>query len=319
MTRVVVDEEIFPLDRLLERMPASWDVEVGIPTDDDGLRDALAGRGVALVTSRVPLDRAVLADAADLQVVGKLGTGIDSVDVAAAEAHDITVTYTPGHNALSVAEHTLCLVLATLRRLTAARALVEDGRWRDEYEPGSRLSGSTVGIVGFGDVGKRVGTLLAGFDVDILVHDPYVPAIDAELVGGESVALDDLLAASDVVVVTAELTAETRGMIGERELESMDEDAILVNTARGPIVDEDALVDAVRSGTIGGAGLDVFEAEPLDADAPLLDLENVVVTPHVAAVTSEARAKTIDRLAENVTRLVAGDPLADRYVASSEE
>lgn len=318
MVRVVVDQDVFPLDRLLDQLPDSWETTVGIPDGARAVRDAVSGYDVALVTSRVPLSREVLEGATRLEVVGKLGTGVDNVDLAAASEHGITVTHTPGHNALSVAEHAICLALAASRRLTAARTLVAEGQWRDEYPLGSRLAGSTVGVVGFGDVGKRVGTLLSGFDVEVLAYDPYVPDTEAELVGGESTSLDALLEESGVVVVAAELTEETDGMIGERELALMDRDAILVNVARGPIVREDALLDALSSGSIAGAGLDVFSEEPLGADAELLEREEVVVTPHVAAMTTEARTETIDRLARNVTRIVAGASVPDRYVATIE-
>lgn len=318
MPRVLVDQDITPTDRLLDQLPDAWETDVGIEKEGSGLVTPIADYHVLLVTSRIPLTRDVLDGASNLEVVGKLGTGIDSIDVEAARENGITVTHTPGHNALSVAEHALGLVLATARRLTAARNLIEEGRWRDEYALGTRLSGSTVGIVGFGNVGKRVGRLLSGFDVDIRLHDPYVHEIDAELVGGTPSTLDDLLRESDVVVLTPELTDETRGMIGERELSLMDSSAILVNTARGPVVQEDPLLDALSSGSIAGAGLDVFATEPLGSDSPFLDLENVVLTPHVAAMTTECRVENIDQLAANVTRLMAGESVNDRYVATAE-
>lgn len=316
MPRAIIDQDITPTDRLLEQLPDDWEATVGIEKEGEMLRTAIGDYDVALVTSRVPISSDVLARALRLRIVGKLGTGIDSVDVKAAEEHGIAVTHTPGHNALSVAEHTLGLVMATARRLTEARNLVTEGRWRDEYTLGSRLSGSTVGIVGFGNVGKRVGALLSGFDTDILAYDPYVSDIDTELVGGERTSLDTLLHESDVVVLTAELTDETRGMIGDRELSLMDSSAILVNTSRGPIVREEALKSALSSGSIGGAGLDVFASEPLGPDSEFLELDNVVVTPHVAAMTSECRTENIDQLVDNVTRLMAGDPVHDHYVAT---
>lgn len=318
MPRVIIDQDITPTDRLLDQLPDSWEPEVGIEKSGARLRPPIADYDVALVTSRVPVSGDTLGRESSLRIVGKLGTGIDSVDIETAKENGVTVTHTPGHNALSVAEHTIGLTLATARRLTAARELVAEGRWRDEYTLGSRLSGSTVGIVGFGNVGKRVGTLLSGFDTDILAYDPYVPEIDTELVGGEQASLDVLLRESDVVVLTAELTDETRGLIGERELSLVGPSSILINTARGPIVQEEALLSALSSGTIGGAGLDVFTAEPLGADSELLQLENVVVTPHIAAMTSECRAENIDQLVENVTRLMAGDPVHDRYVATAD-
>lgn len=314
--RVAVDEDITPTSRLTSQLPEGWSVAVGLPADPAALPDALADVTVAFVTSRIPLTRPVLERATALEVVGKLGTGLDNVDLATAEAADITVTYTPGHNALSVAEHTLCLLLAAARRLTEARSLIERGRWRDEATLGTQLSGKTVGIVGFGDVGRRVGILLSGFAVDVLVHDPYIPETDAELVDGEVTGFQDLLAGSDAVVVTAALTEETRGMFDRSAFDRMRDSAVLVNTARGPIVDEAALIAALREGAIAGAGLDVHAEEPLTADSPLLALDNVVLTPHVAAMTTESRAATIDRLVENVTTVLQGRSLPARYLAT---
>ncbi len=289
---------------------------VGIEKGDGKLPQRLAGVDVVFVTSRVLLTREVFERATDLDVVAKLGTGIDSIDLDAAREHGSTVTHTPGHNALSVAEHVLCLTLATARRLTATRNLIERGGWRDECPLGTRISGSTVGIVGFGNVGKRVGRLLGGFDVDVLINDPYVHRIDGELVGGTMTSLENVLEESDTVVVTAELTEETRGLIGAAELARMKESALLINAARGPIVEVPTLVDALRSGTIGGAGLDVFSDEPLSDDSELLDFDDVVVTPHVAAMTTESRTETIDQLVTNVNTIFDNADVPSRYLAT---
>ncbi|QCC49191.1 NAD(P)-dependent oxidoreductase [Halobellus limi] len=314
MTRVLIDQDITPTDRLLDRLDDDWETTVGIDGDEDALLEVVDEYDALLVTSRVPLTRDVIAAADRLKLIGKLGTGIDSVDLDAAREYGVTVTHTPGHNALSVAEHALCLTLACARRLPTAEALLSEGRWRDEYPLGTRVSGATVGIVGFGNVGKRVGKLLSGFDVDVLVSDPYVPTIDAELADADARSLDDLLERSDFVILTPELTDETRHLVGRSELDRMRDDAILVNVSRGPVVDEAALVDALRAEQIAGAGLDVFETEPLPADSPLHAFDNVVTTPHIAAMTGECRRGNIDQLAENVTRLSAGDSVLDRYV-----
>lgn len=319
MPRVIIDQDITPTDRLLNQLPNSWETEVGIKKEGTRLQPPIAENDIAFVTSRVPVSSDDLGSASNLKVIGKLGTGIDSVNVAAARECGVTVTHTPGHNALSVAEHAIGLTLATTRHLTAARNLITEGRWRDEYELGSRFSGSTVGLIGIGNVGKRVGTLLSGFDVEILAYDPYIPEIDTDLFGGELASLDTLLRESDVVILTAELTDETHGMIGEHELSLMDSSSILINIARGSIVQTDALLNALYSGSIGGAGLDVFATEPLEGDSELLELDNVVATPHIAAMTAECRDENIDQLAKNVTRLMAGEPVHDRYIATADE
>lgn len=316
MIRAVIDQDITPTDRLTRQLLDSWDVTVGIEKGDGKLPPRLAGVDVVFVTSRIPLTRAVFERASDLDVVAKLGTGIDSIDLDAARDHGSTVTHTPGHNALSVAEHVLCLTLATARRLTATRNLIERSGWRDECPLGTRISGSTVGIVGLGNVGKRVCRLLGGFDVDVLINDPYVHRIDGELVGGTMTSLENVLEESDTIVVTAELTEETRGLIGDAELARMKESALLINAARGPIVEESALIDALRSGTIGGAGLDVFSDEPLSDDSELLDFDDVVVTPHVAAMTTESRTETIDQLVTNVNAIFDNADVPSRYLAT---
>lgn len=313
--RAVVDQDITPRDALLDPLPDGWDTTVGLESTPEAVRRELETADIAFVTSRIPITRRTVESAEGLQVVGKLGTGIDNIDQEAAAANEITVTHTPGYNALSVAEHTLCLTLATLRRLPQARALVSSGAWRDEFPLANRLSGSTVGIVGFGNVGRRFGTLLSGFDIELLAHDPYVPAIETELVGGEMTTLDDLLNRSDVVVVTAQLTDETYGLIGHKELSKLAPHTVLVNTARGPVVQREALIDALENDAIGGVGLDVFWEEPPDESSPILSADNVVYTPHVAAATEESRTESIEQLVENVQRLLTGDSVSGRFVA----
>ncbi|WP_049986093.1 NAD(P)-dependent oxidoreductase [Halobellus rufus] len=314
MTRVLIDQDITPTDRLLDSLPEEWEPTVGVDGDEDALLDVVADYEVLLVTSRIPLTRRVFDAAENLELVGKLGTGIDSVDLDAARDNGVTVTHTPGHNALSVAEHALTLTLACARRLRTADDLLAAGKWRDEYPLGTQISGSTVGVVGFGNVGKRVGKLLSGFDVELLVTDPYVPSIDAELADAEMRSLGDVLERSDVVILAPELTDETRHLVGATELARMKPSAILVNVSRGPVVDGDALVEALEADEIAAAGLDVFADEPLSPDSPLRSFENVVTTPHVAAMTTTCRRGNIDQLAENVTRLHAGHSVLDRYV-----
>lgn len=316
MMRAVADQDITPTDRLRLGLPDDWTLEIGLKSTTDAVVDRLQGAQVALVTSRIPMSREVIASTSELRLIGKLGTGIDNIDRVAASEHGVPITHTPGYNALSVAEHTLGLTLATARRLTAARELIEAGRWRDEYELATRLSGSTIGIVGLGNVGTRFGGLLQGFDVELLAYDPYVPEIDTELVGASMTGLDELLERSDVVVLTTELTEETRGLIGDAELSRMAPSALLINTSRGPVVEEDTLIDALTTGSIAGVGLDVFMTEPLEPDSPLLNLDNVVVTPHIASMTHESRVESISQLTENVVTLLNGGDVPDRYMAT---
>ena len=314
MYRGVLDEDIHPRELLLDVVGDRIDLGVGIDGDEASAAERLAGADVAFVTSRISITPRVLA-ATDLSVVAKIGTGIDNVDLAAAREHGVAVTHTPGINALSVAEHALGLLLATRRHVVAGHRALAAGRWRDSVTLGTLVSGTTVGLVGLGNVGRRIASLFRGFDATTLAADPYVDRIEAEPVHAELVDLEALLDRSDSVVVAAELTDETRGLIDAEALARMADDAVLVNVGRGPIVEPAALVDALRRGDLGGAGIDVHATEPLPADSPLHDFENVVLTPHVGGSTEAARAEGVRTLGANALSLLDGEPVPDRYLA----
>lgn len=315
MRRGLIDRDITPTDRLAKRVGDVIDTEIGGPGTVEELIAALSGKDVVFTTSRLPISRQVL-ERTDLDLVAKIGTGVDNVDLETARDRDIPVTYTPGTNAIAVAEHTIGLILAVTNQFERGRRTLRAGGWRDEVSLGRLITGKTIGIVGFGNCGRRVAALLAGFHATLLAYDPYIDPLDTEPTGTTLVSLEDLLKQSDIVTINAELTAETRGLIGKPELERMDEDAILVNTARGPIVDEAALINALRQGRIAGAGLDVFAEEPLPADSPLHDLESAILTPHIAGISRETRHRAIDLLADNALAVLAGDTIPDRYLAT---
>lgn len=314
MPSILIDQDIQPTERLVLGLCDRFDVTVGVEYGPDALISALDGIDVLFATSRLKVTREVL-DATDLTAVAKLGTGIDNVDLDAAAEYGVSVTYTPGINALSVAEHALGLALAVLRHTPMCGDILEAGGWRDETPIGTQLSGSTVGIVGFGSIGSRFAGLLEGFNVDMLAYDPYVEPEDGEILGVDFVGLDVLLTRADLVSVNAALTPETRGMLGPDEFALMKPSAVLVNTARGPVVKEDALLNALQSNTIAGAGLDVYEDEPLDPTSPLHEFDNVVLTPHVAARTAAAATACIDILIENIEALYDEKRVPDRYLA----
>lgn len=315
--RGLADEDLRPHSRLREAVGDIVDLEFGAPGTEEDLIAALDGIDVVFATSRLPLSRRVL-EATELSIVAKVGTGIDNVDLVAADDLGIAATYTPGANALAVAEHTVGLLLSVCHRITAGDDLLRAGGWRDDFTPGIQLSGKPIGIVGYGDVGSRVAQLLTGFGGEILAHDPYIEPMDAELGGASLVGFEELLERSHAVTVNAELTGETRGMFDAAAFDRMRDGAILVNTARGPIVEEAALIDALSSGKLRGAGLDVFEEEP-PVTSPLLGRDDVVVTPHVAAATEESRARTLELIARNVRALLGGESIDDRFVAKPDE
>ena len=232
------------------------------------------------------IDAAALAAADGLRVVARYGVGVDNVDLAAAAARGIVVTNTPGANARSVAELTVALLLLLARPVLRAAAETRAGGW--PRLPGLSLAGKTVGLVGFGAIGRQTARLLAGFDCRLLAYDPLLNEATAAALGVRAAALDELLAASDFVSLHAPVTPATRGMVDAAFLAGMKPGAVLLNTARGELVDEAALLGALTSGRLRGAALDAFAAEPPGGDNPLLALPNVIATPHMGAHTDGA-------------------------------
>ena len=232
------------------------------------------------------IDAAAIAAADRLRVIARYGVGYDCVDLEAARRQNITVTNTPGANAVSVAELALALMLALARQIPEANAAARQGRF--PRLAGVTLEGKTVGLLGFGAIGKQLARRLAGFDCHVLAYDP---AADAEFARQHNVRLapvDEMLPLCDVVSLHLPLSPETRGLVGESFLARMKPGAILINTARGEIVDENALFEALKSGRLRGAGLDAFVQEPPPPDHPLLSLPQVIATPHLGAQTDGA-------------------------------
>jgi phosphoglycerate dehydrogenase-like enzyme len=247
----------------------------------------------AAIASTDPFDASVFAGATRLRIVARTGVGTDSIDIDAATAAGVVITTTPGANEETVADHTLAMILAAIRRVVEHDASVRNGDWnRAGPLTPWHLHGKTVGIVGYGTIGRAVGKRLAGFGVEVLVCDP---ALGAEA----NVGLDELLGRSDVVSIHTPLTEQTTSLIGERELALMRPEAVLVNTSRGGLVDESSLFDALSSGRLRAAGLDVFKQEP-PAASNLLALPNVVLSPHIAGLS----AGSIDEMQAMATRAV---------------
>ncbi len=222
----------------------------------------------------------------ELVAIVRMGSGVDEIDVQAASERGIIVANTPDAVTESVSDHAVALLLAAVRRIPQQDRLVKQGVWsRQQARPGVHLRGATLGLVGFGRVGRDVAAKLAGFGMKVLVHDPLVDAADVHKLGAESVSLDELLKHSQFVSIHCRLTETTRGLIGERELRLMRPEAVLVNTSRGAVIDEAALNRALREGWITAAALDVLESEPPDPHNPLLELDQVILSPHLAAIS----------------------------------
>lgn len=241
----------------------------------------LAAGASAAIVSTDPFDAHVFVACPELRVIARVGVGIDSIDVAAASAAGVAVTTTPGANESTTADHTIALMLAAVRRVAENDAAVRRGEWpRSGPHVAWDLAGTVVGLIGYGRIGKLVAKRLTGFDARILFTDPHEPADDH----AQRVELDTLLATADVVSVHTPLVPGTRGLIGSREFAVMRPETVFVNTARGGVVDERAMIDALEGGRIRAAALDVFESEP-PRSARLLELRNVVLSPHVGGIS----------------------------------
>jgi D-3-phosphoglycerate dehydrogenase / 2-oxoglutarate reductase len=293
----------------LSRLREIGEVRQGPPNrrmNEKELADELREAHAVLITSRDHITGPMIEQAGVLRVIGKFGARPENVDWETARRRGVRIIWAPEANSDSVAEYTVLLILAYLRQLVSAVHHVREGGWRDTLAYGRELRGQTVGLVGLGNVGARVARCLRGFDVTLLGADPYVPAERAAAMGVRFVTLHDLLAQSDVVCLHAMVTPETRRMIDDAALRRMKPHAVLVNTARGALVDEDALVHALLEGRIGGACLDVFASEPVPASNPLLGAPRTIVSPHLAAHTVEAQDREITQTIEDVARVLTG-------------
>ncbi len=272
--------------------------------------DAVGAAEVLALAGRPPVsfDRRLIESLPNLQFIHKPGSGLDQFDLPALSEHGILLSNNPGGNASCVAEHAVMLVLVCLRGAYWHMAHLRQGIWHGDLPAGDgfEIGGKTVGIIGLGQSGTHIARRLIPFGVDIIAHQRH-PRPEAEILAGVRwVSLDDLLRESDVVIPCVPLTKETRGMIGARELSLMKRSAVLVNCSRGGVVDERALYEALVERRLLAAGLDVFEMEPTPADNPLLKLENVFATPHVAGRSAEVNRRKIERTMENVRRFLSG-------------
>ncbi|MBW3535541.1 MAG: phosphoglycerate dehydrogenase [Gemmatimonadetes bacterium] len=276
----------------------------------DELREALRRAHGLIVRSATQVDRDLLDGAPELRVVGRAGVGVDNIDLAAATERGVAVLNAPAGNTVSAAELTLALILATVRKVAEADRSVRSGEWVRSRFGGIELRGKTLGLVGAGRIGSEVGRRARAFGMDVVAHDPYLTDERADDLGFERVSFEEVLERSDVVSLHVPLTAQTRGLLDARTLRTMKPSAFLVNVARGGVVDEAALVEALEEGVIAGAALDVFEEEPLQEDSPLRRAPNLVLTPHLGASTSEAQELVAGEIAEAVRAALAEGDLS---------
>ena len=294
---ILIAEPLAPAGIELFQSQPGWNTIVSNPRE---FTQHLAQADALLVRSAVQVTQAVLEQAPKLRVIGRAGVGVDNVDLDAATQAGVLVMNTPGGNAISVAEHTLALMLAMARHIPDANASTRAGKWEKKKFLGNELRGKTLGIVGLGSIGREVVKRGRAFEMCIVAHDPYVTSKIAQDLGVELVALEDLYAQSDYISLHVALTHETERMLSREAFAQMKTGVRIVNCARGELVDEAALQEAMQSGQVAGAAVDVFASEPPGAGYVLFGCENVLATPHIGGSTEEAQELVGVRIAEQV-------------------
>jgi D-3-phosphoglycerate dehydrogenase len=276
---------------------------------EEQMIEALQGVSIC-IAHHAPLTQRILRHAPDLRLFVVCRGGPVNVNVKAATEQGVTIAYTPGRNAAATAEHTIAMILCAIRGIAQADAALREGKWKGDYTwqtAGFELETATAGLVGYGAIGHLVARALRGFGTRVLVYDPFAKIGADECV--EQVSLEDLLARSNIVSLHARDTPQSRGMIGRQQIAQLQRGSVIVNCARGSLLDYDALAEALRSGHLFAAAADVFPQEPIPRDSPLLSLKNFVMTPHIAGGTRQAAEKAATIAAEEVVRYISGQPL----------
>jgi (S)-sulfolactate dehydrogenase len=308
--RIVISE--FMDEAAIARIAAAHEAlyDPGLADRPVELKACVADADALIVRNRTRVDATLIASAPRLKVVGRLGVGLDNIDVVAARARGIAVIPAAGANARAVAEYVVATAMLLLRGVYASSAAVANGEWpRAALSSGREISGKTMGVVGFGAIGRQTANLARGLSLRVVGYDPEYPASSEIWEKSETTALplEALLASADVITLHVPLTDATRNMIDARTLASVKPGAILINTARGGIVDEAALAATLRTGHVGGAALDVFSDEPLPSGSPLAGCPNLILTPHVAGITRESNTRVSLLIADKVAAFLAGD------------
>jgi D-3-phosphoglycerate dehydrogenase len=305
---VLIAEELSPAT--VEALGPDFEVRRCDGTDRAALLAAVVDAHAVLVRSATRVDEEVLGAGRGLRVVARAGVGLDNVDVRAATQRGVMVVNAPTSNIISAAELAVALMLDAARHVSPAHATLRAGQWQRSRFTGIELFEKTLGIVGLGRIGVLVAQRLAAFGMDVIAYDPYVQAGRAAQMGVRMVSLEELMAEADFITVHLPRTPETVGLIGAEQLALARPNLVLVNAARGGIVDEQALYDALRAGRIAGAGVDVYATEPC-TDSPLFELDNVVATPHLGASTEEAQEKAGIAVARSVRLALEGELVPD--------
>ena len=313
-TRILVADPI--ADDGVTRLRAAGEVDVATGLAPEALRERIGEYDALVVRSETKVTADVLDAATRLRVVGRAGVGVDNIDLEAATRHGILVLNAPTGNTIAAAEHAVAMMMAMVRNIPAADQSLHAGRWERSKFMGMELRDKTLGVLGLGKIGFEVArTASSGLQMRVIAHDPLVTAERATQAGAELVEFETLLAESDVLTVHVPMTDATRGVIGAAELRRMRPGARLINVARGGIIEEQALADAIREGHIAGAAVDVFTSEPPAADNPLLGVPQIVLTPHLGASTREAQVNVAYDVADQIVEYLQGG--SPRYAVNA--
>ncbi|WP_247010438.1 phosphoglycerate dehydrogenase [Halorientalis litorea] len=296
---------------------AGHDVETAYDVEGEELLDAVADANAMVVRSGTEVTEAVFEAANDLVIVGRAGIGVDNIDIDAATDHGVIVANAPQGNVRAAAEHTVAMTFATARSIPQAHERLRDGEWAKGEFLGTEVNGKTLGIVGLGRVGQEVAKRLGNLGMNLVAFDPYISEERADQLGADLADdLADCLDRADFITVHTPLTPETENMLGAEELAQL-EGGYVINCARGGIIDEPALAEAVESGTLAGAAIDVFAEEPVSPDSPLLDVDDIIVTPHLGASTEAAQENVATSIADQILSAFRGEPVMNALNAPS--
>ena len=293
----------------VEALKAYAEVDVKTGLDKEAIKAIIANYDAIVVRSETKVTADIIDAGKKLQVIGRAGVGVDNVDLDAATRNGVLVVNAPTGNTISAAEHTIGLMLALARHIPQANQKLKAGEWKRKEYMGTEIRNKTLGVVGLGNVGSEVAKRAIGLSMRIIAYDPFVSAEFAANLGARMVSLDDLMKESDFITLHTPLSAKTKGLIGEKEIALMKPGVRIINCARGGIIDEELLFKAVQEGKIAGAAVDVFTKEPATADNPLLKSDKIIVTPHLAASTTEAQISAASEIAEEVIAALKGEPV----------
>ena len=306
-TKILITDHIS--EEGIRKLREFGDVEIQVGVSEEELKARIAGYDALIVRSGTKVTREVIEAGTRLKVIGRAGVGVDNIDVDSATERGIMVVNAPGANTISAAEHTIGMLLSLSRKIPAANQSLKSGEWSRKKYMGVEVNGKVLGIIGLGRVGGEVAKRAKGLGMRVVAYDPFISQEKAGELGVSLMGFSEVLSISDFITIHTPLMKDTYHLIGKDEFEKMKEGVRIINCARGGIIDENALVEAIKSGKVAGAALDVFEQEPPPMDSDLLKLDSVIVTPHLGASTEEAQRAAAIVIADEVIRALENKPV----------